>query len=155
MNLGIVIFSNLHPATLVEAALFSIADIFIGGEVRDWSRELLAAIKDYKAKMAESQKQRMTMVPAGAKPPESLEKFAGFYESNAYGKATILYEDGKLKIKLGRITSFLRHLVGNMFLMNTSSILRSIPISFATNNSGNADKFTLYGVTDFIRVEEK
>jgi hypothetical protein len=34
---GIVVLSNLHPATFAGAVLFSVADAFLGGEARDWS----------------------------------------------------------------------------------------------------------------------
>ena len=53
MDLGVVIFSNLHPATLVDALIFRIFDEFIGGEKRDWSREILSAVKKYDAKISE------------------------------------------------------------------------------------------------------
>ena len=56
MNLGVVILSNLHPATLVEAVMFTVFDAFIGNQTRDWSSEILTAVKKYNVKMEEIRK---------------------------------------------------------------------------------------------------
>jgi polyphosphate glucokinase len=53
LNLGLVVFSNLHPGTLVEAIMYRVFDAFMDGEERDWSSEFLASIKKYNAGMAE------------------------------------------------------------------------------------------------------
>ena len=155
MNLGIVVFSNLHPATLVEAVLFVVVDAFLGGEGRDWSGELLSSTRAYRAKTAETQKQRPA-TPAGRTPPSApLEKFAGLYESEAYGMAWVVYEDGALGLRLGRLTSSLRHSQSNVFFINTHSILNRLPLTFIVDGNGNVDEMKLLGITDFKRVVEK
>lgn len=155
LKLGIVVFSNLHPGTMVEAALFSIVDAFLGGTTRDWSAEILTAIKDYRAKAAETQKQRLAMFSNGGAPSLPLEKFAGVYESDAYGRAVVNCADGRLVLRLGRVTAGLRHLQGNMFLIETHSTLGRIPMIFMDNGNGNVDRVQLYSITDFKRVAEK
>ena len=103
LNLGIVIFSNLHPSTLVEALLFSVFDAFIGGEARDWSSEILALVKEFEQKTVRSTRRKPPLSAAKPSPSLPMEKYAGLYENNLYGQAQVIYENGQLKIHLGQI----------------------------------------------------
>ena len=155
MNLGLVVFSNLHPATLVEAVLFDVVDAFLDGESRDWSGELLSSIRAYRAKTAEAQKQRLAATAGRIPPSAPMENFAGLYESEAYGPARVVFEGGALTLRLGRLTSPLRHSQGNVFFIDTYSILNRLPLTFIVDGNGKAAEMRLLGITEFKRVIEK
>ena len=154
LNLGVVIFSNLHPSTLVDALLFSVFDVFIGRESRDWSGEVLASVKELQARMAGIQ--RRALMPAqGTSPSRSLEAYTGLYENDLYGQARVTYENGKLMLYLGQIESPLEHLQGNTFRISTPIIyVGRMPVTFILNNNGIIGELNLLGIIDFKRVSE-
>jgi len=84
-----------------------------------------------------------------------LEKFAGLYESEAYGMARVVCENGGLVLRLGRLTSLLRHSQSNAFFIDTFSILSRLPLTFLVDKNGNVDEMRLSGITEFKRVGEK
>jgi hypothetical protein len=155
LNLGIVVLSNLHPATLAEAALFSVADAFISDEARDWSGELLSAVRAYRAKAAEDQKRSSAVAASPAPSSELLREFTGTYESEAYGPARVDYKDGSLVLRLGRVTCLLRHSRSNSFLLDTPGILGRLPLTFVVDGKGAVAEMRLLGITEFKRVIKK
>lgn len=155
MNLGLVVFSNVHPSILVEAVLFSVVDAFLGGESRDWSGKWLSSVRAYRAQAAEAQKQRFATTTRRNPPSAPLERFAGLYDSAAYGPARVVLVDGALTLRLGRLTSPLRHFQANTFFIDTFSILNRLPLTFVVDGSGNVAEMRLLGITEFKRVEEK
>jgi CubicO group peptidase (beta-lactamase class C family) len=154
LNLGVVILSNLHPATLAEAALFSVMDGFLGGETRNWSGELLSKVRAYRAKMSES-RQRVLAAALPTPPTVPLERFAGAYDSEAYGPARVVIKDGAVELRLGRLTCPLRHSQGNAFLIDTPGILGRLPLTFIVSRSGEVAGMRLLGITEFKRIVEK
>lgn len=154
MNLGIVVLSNLHPATLVEAALFTVADAFIGGDAKDWSGELLSAVRAFRAK-AEAQKRGLATTASKTPPSVPWENFVGEYESAPYGPARVVLEDGALVLRLGRLTCPLRHSQSNAFLLDTPGILGRLPLTFIVSAPGRVDEMRLLGITEFKRIIEK
>lgn len=156
LNLGVVIFSNLHPSTLTEALLFSVFDAFIGGEARDWSGEVLASVKAYQARMAEVQKKRAVVRVEGTSPSLSLEEYAGLYENSLYGRARVAYENEKLMLHLGQIESLLEHLQSHTFRISTHIIyIGRMPVTFVLNSDGIVNALRLLGVIEFKRVPAK
>jgi len=152
LNLGVVIFSNLHPSTLVDALMFSVFDAFIGGEARDWSGEVLASVKEFRKRMEGIQRR----APGGTLPSVSLEKYTGQYENDLYGRARVVYENGQLMLHLGCIESPLEQLQSNIFRISTPIIyIGRMPVTFVLNNDGTVDKLNLLRIVDFRRVPEE
>jgi len=152
LDLGVVVFSNLHPSTLVEALMFYVFDAFIGGEERDWSGEILTLIKEFDEKTVKVQAPPSA---AGASPPFPLENYAGLYENDLYGQARVTSENGQLKIHLGRIESRLVHRQANTFLISEPIMyVGRMPVFFIPNKEGVVHQFKLLGIIDFRRVPE-
>jgi len=152
LDLGVVVFSNLHPSTLVEALMFYVFDAFIGGEERDWSGEILTLIKEFDEKTVKAQAPPSA---AGASPPFPLENYAGLYENDLYGQARVTSENGQLKIHLGRIESRLVHRQANAFLISEPIMyVGRMPVFFIPNKEGVIHQFKLLGIIDFRRVPE-
>ncbi|MBN1271631.1 MAG: serine hydrolase [Candidatus Aminicenantes bacterium] len=152
MNLGVVILSNLHPATLAEALLYRIFDSFIGGEARDWSGEVLASVKAYRAKMATAQKNHAAAPVKKAPPSLALDKYAGVYENDLYGRAEVTCEQGKLMIRLGRIRSRLEHLRSETFRIAEPIIyVGRMPVTFSWSTEGKPESLNVLGILTFTR----
>jgi len=152
LDLGVVVFSNLHPSTLVEALMFYVFDAFIGGEERDWSGEILTLIKEFDEKTVKVQ---TSPSASGASPAFPLENYAGLYENDLYGQARVTSENGQLKIHLGRIESLLVHRQANAFLISEPIMyVGRMPVFFIPNKEGVIHQFKLLGIIDFRRVPE-
>ena len=146
LNLGLVVFSNLHPGTLVEAIMYRVFDAFIDGEERDWSSEFLASIKKYNAGMAEMQKQRMAQSGEKTPPALPLEQFAGTFESEIYGQAVIVQQGGSLRVTLGRLRCPLLHVQGNTFIFAQPVMyIGRMPITFVVDKDGEVEVMKLLG----------
>lgn len=152
MNLGVVVFSNLHPATLVEALLYRIFDSFIGGETRDWSGEVLASVKAYRARMANAQEKAAAATVKKAPPSLALENYAGLYENDLYGRARVTLEQGRLVLHLGRIRSFLEHIRSETFRITEPVMyVGRMPVTFSRSTNGKPESINVLGILTFTR----
>ena len=155
LNLGVVVLSNLHPATLAEAVLFTVLDAFLGAGARDWSGELLSAVRAYRAKTPESGQRVLAAAASPTPPTVPLERFAGAYDSEAYGPARVVVKHSVVELRLGRLTCSLRHSQGNAFLINTPGILGRLPLTFIVGENGEVAGMRLLGITEFKLVDER
>ena len=153
LNLGIVIFSNLHPSTLVEALLFSVFDAFIGGEARDWSSDILTLVKEFEVKAASSPRRTPPQSATKPSPALPLENYVGLYENDLYGQAQVTCEKGQLKMHLGQIEAPLIPMRANAFRISEPIMyVGRMPVFFIPNNEGTIHLFKLLGIIDFKRV---
>ncbi len=153
-NLGVVILSNLHPGTLVEAIMYRVFDAFIDGEERDWSSEFLASIKKNNAGMAEIQMQRIAASGEKTPPSLTLDKLAGTFENEVYGQAVIMEKRGSLMVKLGQLNCPLLHVRGDTFIFSQPVIyVNRIPVTFVAGKDGEIDKMKLLGGIDFKKCK--
>jgi CubicO group peptidase (beta-lactamase class C family) len=98
-KLGVVILTNKIPHSLINALFYHVMDSFFGAPQTDWDevfwqRDLELEQKEQEKKQAAIQ--QMSHAPA-SKP---LAEYAGDYESNVYGPATIRLEEGQLLLSL-------------------------------------------------------
>jgi CubicO group peptidase (beta-lactamase class C family) len=153
LNLGLVVFSNLHPGTLVEAIMYRVFDAFIDGEERDWSSEFLLSINNYNARMAEAQKQRMAQFKEKVQPTLGLDKYSGSYENEIYGLATIAEKKGSLMIQFGQLSCPLVHMQSDTFIVSQHVMyVGRIPISFVLTEEDKIAEFKLFGGIRFKRI---
>jgi CubicO group peptidase (beta-lactamase class C family) len=92
-KVGIVILSNLGDTPMPEAVAFRFFDLYAGNPPRDWNREMLASRK--------GSEQAPASRPAGAVAPQSLDRYAGTYRSDAYGPAVVSASEGGLTLTVG------------------------------------------------------
>ncbi|MDQ7824843.1 MAG: serine hydrolase [Candidatus Eremiobacteraeota bacterium] len=95
-KIGIVILSN-YVTTLPELLAYRFIDQYAGKPARDLSAEALA--ESEKAK-----KEAKVLNPVAPKNPVAampLEKYAGYYSNEVYGKIKIAVDEGKLTLVIG------------------------------------------------------
>lgn len=95
-NLGFVILMNSSRTPLHEAIAYRIIDHYLKGPERDWSAELLKISKEQEEKDRAERKKRAESRTTDTKPSLPLESYAGTYENELYGEATVKVEEGKL-----------------------------------------------------------
>jgi rhodanese-related sulfurtransferase len=96
-KLGIVVLSNLIENGLPEALAFRFFDMYFDNPKRDWSKESLESAR----KAAEKAKAEEPKRPAAPAPAMELDKYAGDYSSDIYGKAKVARKDGSLVLTVG------------------------------------------------------
>jgi len=114
-KIGIVILSN-YVTQLPELLAFRFFDLYAGKPVKDLSaeglKELEKAKKEEKAKKPVAPKNPALVLP--------LEKYAGDYANDIYGKINVFVVDGKLTIVIGpkKVKMALNHWDKDIFSIN-------------------------------------
>ena len=101
-KLGVVILTNLNGTILSMPLLYRIFDSYLGAPARDWSAEMLKSMtaleEQARAAAAKVESERVS----GTKPSLALDKYAGNYQSEMYGDATVAVDKGTLTLRRGR-----------------------------------------------------
>lgn len=93
-NLGVVVLTNGMKPVFGSLVNYTI-DAFLNVPEKDWSAEALANLRKHKDIRIEDRKNARVL---GTKPSLPVEKYAGEYASDNYGKITVKKNDGKLKV---------------------------------------------------------
>ncbi|MFI8193272.1 serine hydrolase [Streptomyces sp. NPDC085946] len=120
-QLGIVVLTNTAPVGVADAVALDFFDIAQTGEVsRDWI-PLLDALYRQEEDAGRS-KTDYAHPPSGAAPAKAADTYAGTYESDYYGRARVVAEDGALTLRLGPEpqTYRLTHYDGDTFSFRTA-----------------------------------
>jgi len=96
-KVGIVVLSNLIDSNLPEALAFRFFDMYLGSPDVDWSREMLAQMKEA-MKKAEAE---LPVPPENPLSTMPLEKYVGDYRNNVYGQINITEKNGGLVLTIG------------------------------------------------------
>ncbi|MGH7507761.1 MAG: serine hydrolase, partial [Longimicrobiales bacterium] len=109
-DLGVVVLTNTDAHNNIFTALMlRVLDAYLGGPERDWSAIFLARQAEAEAHAEAEIARRDSAHVAGTSPSLPLEKYAGTYESELYGAATVAHENGRLTIRLGPFDGALEH----------------------------------------------
>jgi len=98
-KLGFVILMNSQNTNLHSSIAYRILDHYLGGPPRDWSAELLKIVKEQEAKDKAEEKKTIEARVKDTKPSLALEEYAGTYDNEMYGPATVKVENGKLAVQ--------------------------------------------------------
>lgn len=108
-DLGIVALINQECA-LAAAAIYSVLDFYLDAPVTDWyeafwqvQRE--AAEKDQAARSALEQAR-----VKGTRPSLDLAQYAGIYQADVYGEASVTLEDSRLVLRFSHTPAFMADL---------------------------------------------
>ncbi len=96
-KVGIVVLSNLIDSSLPDALAFRFLDMYLGNPDVDWSREMLASMKEG-MKRVETE---LPVPPEDALPAMSLQKYVGDYQNAVYGQINISEKKGGLVLTIG------------------------------------------------------
>ncbi|MBM4161485.1 MAG: serine hydrolase [Ignavibacteria bacterium] len=97
-KLGFVIIFNSSNTSLHEALGYRILDHYLGAPARDWSAELLKNVQEEREKADGREKKRNDERVKDTKPLLPSGAFAGQYENEMYGTATVAEKNGKLTL---------------------------------------------------------
>jgi CubicO group peptidase (beta-lactamase class C family) len=101
-ELGIVVLTNTSPRGNIAHSVitFHLLDAFLGaaGE-RDWRREFKELEQKLEARQTEEERKRDESRVSGTSPSLALERYAGVYESDMYGRLSVGVEGGKLVLR--------------------------------------------------------
>lgn len=155
-NLGLVVLTNTSGHNnLFTALMYRVLDAYLGAPARDWSRILLTRFEAAEKQAADARRKQEAERVINTKPSLPLERYAGTYENDLYGKASVTLESGTLVYRFGPTVADLEHWHYETFRAtgrspgDTPSLL-----AFHLNARGEVDRLTvdLQGPFDFKRV---
>jgi CubicO group peptidase (beta-lactamase class C family) len=156
-KLGVVILTNLSGSVLSVPLSYRIFDAYLGATPRDWSADMLKTVTGLEEQArAATAKQEAERV-AGTKPSLALDKYAGDYQSDLYGDATVGLDNGKLTLRRGpHFTGSLEHWHYDVFRVTWSDRqLGKQFVSFRLDQKGKVAEMNIENLADFSRAPEK
>ena len=114
-KIGVVVLSN-YVTQLPELLAFRFFDLYSGKPARDQSAEGLAELE----KTQKEEKEKKPAAPNEPAAPLPLEKYAGNYANDIYGKLNVSVVDGQLTIVIGprKVKMILKHWDKDIFSIN-------------------------------------
>ncbi|HKP28575.1 MAG TPA: serine hydrolase [Gemmatimonadales bacterium] len=151
-KLGFVVLTNLNPSSIDEALMFRIFDEYLGGEKRDWSKDMLDRFRGVEQKGRDAIKAAETMRVPNTTPSLPLSGYAGTYSDSANGDAVVTEENGKLVLRLGVFTGDLEHWNYDTFVAHWRLPVpdRAI-VTFRLDGSGRPAGLRTLGMAEFRR----
>ncbi len=156
-KLGVVLLVNLQGSSLHTALAYRIFDAYLNQPQKDWSAELLKTAKASLALAKEAEKKQIEARAKDTKPSLALEKYAGTYNDEMYGEATVALENGALMVRYN--TTFngkLEHWHYDTFQAKWSNILVGKGlVNFTLDAQGKVVEMKIAGLADFKRAPDK
>jgi CubicO group peptidase (beta-lactamase class C family) len=156
-KLGIVILTNLSRNELRSALRYWVFDAYLQAPPRDWSAEMLKAMKDFLEQGKAAEKKAEAERVKGTSPSLALEKYAGTYQNDFYGEVKITLENGKLVARYGSaFVGELEHWHYDTFQAKwRDRTLDKSFITFTLGANGKVEKVQVQRLDEFRRVPEK
>ncbi|HJS51289.1 MAG TPA: serine hydrolase [Pyrinomonadaceae bacterium] len=150
-KLGVVILTNMNGSLLPIPLMFKVFDAYLGGTQKDWSADMLKALKPLQEQGKAAEKKAESERVMGTNPSLALEKYAGTYKNDLYGEVKINNEGGKLNINFGpAFKSDLQHWHYDTFRAQFNGPVASkVLVAFGLNPQGKADTVTLGLFSDY------
>ena len=150
-KLGVVILTNMNGSLLPIPLMFKVFDAYLGGTQKDWSADMLKALKPLQEQGKAAEKKAESERVMGTNPSLALEKYAGTYKNDLYGEVKINNEGGKLNINFGpAFKSDLQHWHYDTFRAQFNGPVASkVFVAFGLNPQGKADTVTLGLFSDY------
>ncbi|MEO8025672.1 MAG: DUF3471 domain-containing protein, partial [Bryobacteraceae bacterium] len=108
-RLGIVVLSNLGEENMPEALRWMILDLIQGLPARDWNEMLIDRGRKQEEAQVTAEKLIQEKRQKFTKPSKTLDQYTGTYEEPAYGRATVMLDDGKLRFAWSNFRGALEH----------------------------------------------
>lgn len=155
-KLGLVILTNLNGTTLPQALMYKILDFYLSAPQRDWSSQMLKVEKNLEAVAKAAEKKAEAERVNGTSPSLPLEKYAGTFQSDMYGKTKVTFENQKLVVRFGpNFNGDLQHWHYDTFRVTWRDPMQGKGfVSFRLNAQGKADVVNIENLSEFTRVAE-
>jgi CubicO group peptidase (beta-lactamase class C family) len=155
-KMGVVVLTNLGGTIFPHALMYKVFDSYLGVPAKDWCADLLKVTKglEQQAKTAEQKAENERV--KGTSPSLALEKYAGKYQSEMYGEATLAVENGKLVLHFGpHFTGDLEHWNYDTFRVVWRDPMEGKGfINFRLSTSAKVDWMNVAGLAEFTRVPD-
>ena len=160
-ELGLVILTNRNGGTVRDALMMRVFDAFTGAEERDWSRDLLAVEERLAVESTPSMEDRPLPTPGNEGPRRPMGDFAGVYEDDLLGTATLVPDGDGLVIELqtglaGRVDwgpDGLRVVFDDEGLWATFASLQGAAVAFDSEADGRIRAMSVAGLGVFRRTD--
>lgn len=148
-RLGIVVLANLGEENMPEALRWMLLDLLLGLPPRDWNQMLIdrghkqEEAQETAEKLIEEKRQKFT------KPSKTLDHYTGTYEEPAYGRATVMLDDGKLRFAWSNFRGSFEHYHYDTFRVHAPRL--DGLAQFGLNANGDVTSLEMLGV-EFKKV---
>ena len=153
-KIGIAVFSNKLPNTAYVAIPHYLTEKLLGLPERDWFQMYVDLDDENKKKAHEAQKKKDESRTKDTHPSFGLEKYAGVYESDILGEATLRLKDDALHIQLQAhksISGTLEHWHYDTFTCRWEDpVLGESLMPFINDGQGNVTGFRVKFREDWI-----
>jgi len=155
-NLGVVILTNMHEAVagpFLYALTFGIFDAYLGGPQRDWSADVLQAIRQMEEMEAAAWQKVVEAQAEGTSPSLPLARYTGAYAESFCGEARVTEEDGALVLHYGPTSKAdLAHWHYDTFRATwRNPMFQPEFVTFALDKTGEVDTMNVESMAVFER----
>lgn len=151
-KLGIVVLSNLNQENMPEALRWSIMDLALGFEPRDWNALLIARGRAEREAAQKEKKDFEASRRPNTKPSREVSAYAGTYRNAGYGDVAIDAGADGLTASWTKVRSPLEHFHFDTFRWKTGR-LNGEPLEFHLDAQGRVVSLDTLGMN--FRKEEK
>jgi len=160
-ELGIVVLTNTtrSGSSAHNAITYQIVDAYLGAPAKDWKATFLEQDRQQRQAAETALRRRMETRVEGTSPSLSLSAYAGTYEDDMYGTATVTLEDGRLVLRRHHaFVGDLEHWHYDTFLAKWRDLYMSdgpgTPVTFVLGSDGKVAKMNVENVGEFTRLRE-
>jgi CubicO group peptidase (beta-lactamase class C family) len=151
-NLGIVVLTNIHDTLLHAAISFLILDAYLGVAERDWNKDFLNLAAQFAEQEKAATQKIMSARVANTQPSLALEKYAGAYSDDVYGKVIVVAENDKLVVQYGIEAGDLEHWHYDTFRAHWRNPLYPAEfVTFTLDALGKANQVKIERLAEFTR----
>ncbi|MFB6286356.1 MAG: serine hydrolase [Candidatus Bipolaricaulia bacterium] len=133
-ELGVVVLTNMNATPMPKILSKWITDRYLQAPEKDWSqhyRQIYEKIGQQRQQALQKVRENRT---SGTEPSLGLERYAGVYESDLYGKLTIRAEDDGLILQYGDLVGDLTHWQYDTFRVSWPPSVRAVVGGFFLAN---------------------
>lgn len=154
LDVGMVALSNARPNNLIAALMYRVFDHYIGGEMIDWSAEMLAEQEAAAQGQADARAELEAARMEGTAPALPREDYSGRYESQYYGAVDVaLAGEGLTWTFGGKTGGRLEHWHHEVFRMIPGSPARGEMFgTFRISPDGTVEGMDIGGLGFFPRT---
>ncbi|UCH09963.1 MAG: serine hydrolase [Fidelibacterota bacterium] len=153
-GLGVTVLTNAQDQRLYSSLPWVVVDRFLGLAEKDWSAIYMANARADDRRDAEARKQREKNRAKRSKPTLPLKAYAGTYQNDFYGTATVTQGLGRLVLQMNahpEVVGPLEHWHYDTFVSKWSDPMWGESfITFTLDSDGDAAKLSLKIREDFI-----
>jgi len=140
-RLGLAVLSNLHATRMNLALSYTLLDLLLRLERRDWNAWMIREVNKGRLAAARREAERFAKRHHDTKPSRILPAYAGTFEHPAYGTARVAAERRGLVLRYSSFEGVLEHFHYDTFLLRHPH-LGDVLFTFALDAAGDVVEMT-------------